>query len=58
MMYVTNSARVHKVADEPAVAPDRGGMTVFQGSTSHEPPRQVNGGVRPLQSDEACHAKG
>src|SRR5262245_25487799 len=26
----------------PAVAPDRGGMTVFQGSTSHQPPRQVN----------------
>jgi hypothetical protein len=27
---------------EPAVAPDRGGITVFQGSTSHQPPRQLN----------------
>jgi hypothetical protein len=28
---------------EPAVAPDRGGMTAFRRSTSHQPPRQVNG---------------
>src|SRR5262249_24473653 len=28
---------------EPAVAPDRAGIPVFQGSTSHRPPRQVNG---------------
>jgi hypothetical protein len=33
---------------ESAVAPARGGITVFQGSTSHQPPRQVNGGVRRL----------
>jgi hypothetical protein len=30
----------------PAVAPDRGGIAVFHGSTSHQPPRQVNGVVR------------
>jgi hypothetical protein len=30
---------------EPAAAPDRGGITVFQGSTSHQPPRQVSIGV-------------
>src|SRR5262249_15960885 len=29
----------------PAVAPDRGGITVSQSSRSHQPPRQVNGGV-------------
>src|ERR1700722_5552782 len=34
------------VSAEPAVAPDRGGITVFQGSASHQPPRQVNGVVR------------
>src|SRR5262249_19252 len=28
------------------VAPDCGGTTVFQGSTSYSPPQQVNGGVR------------
>jgi len=33
-------------AAEPVAAPDRGGITVFQGSTSHQPPRQVNGIVR------------
>jgi len=33
-------------AGEPAVAPDRGGITVIQSSTSHQPPRQVNGVVR------------
>lgn len=27
---------------EPGAAPDRGGITVFQSSTSHQPPRQVN----------------
>gem|GEM_PF-765721 len=27
-------------AREPAVAPDRGGITVFRGSVSHQPPRQ------------------
>ena len=32
---------------EPAVAPGRGGITVFQGSSSHQPPQQVNGVVRP-----------
>ena len=31
---------------EPAGAPDRGGITAFQDSTSHRPPRQVNGIVR------------
>ncbi len=31
-----------EIDGEPAVAPDRGGITVFQGSTSHQPPRQVN----------------
>src|SRR5262245_48553288 len=31
---------------EPAVAPDRGGTTVFHGSKSHRPPRQVNVVVR------------
>jgi hypothetical protein len=31
---------------EPKVAPDCGGMTVFQVSTSRQPPRQVNGNVR------------
>jgi hypothetical protein len=34
---------------EPAVAPDRGGITVFQSSTSHQPPRQVNRVVRQLR---------
>src|SRR5262245_44923522 len=34
---------------EPAVAPDRGGITFFRDSTSHQPPRQVNGVVRPLE---------
>src|SRR5262245_34822930 len=33
-------------AAEQTVAPDRGGISVFQGSTSHQPPRQVNGSVR------------
>jgi hypothetical protein len=28
------------------IQPDRGGMTVFRGSSSHQPPRQVNGVVR------------
>src|SRR5262249_6275595 len=37
-------------AAEPAVAPDRGGITVFQGSASHQPPRQVNGVVRPPEA--------
>jgi hypothetical protein len=27
---------------EPAAAPDSGGITVFQGLTSHQPPRQVS----------------
>jgi hypothetical protein len=27
---------------EAKVAPDRGGITVFQGSMSHQPPQQVN----------------
>jgi hypothetical protein len=47
---------------EPAVAPDRGGITAFQSSTSHQPPRQVNGVVRwrfglvtPVASD-SCNA--
>jgi hypothetical protein len=31
---------------EPVAAPDHGGMTAFQGSTSHQPPRQVSIGVR------------
>jgi hypothetical protein len=31
---------------EPAAAPDHGGMTAFQGSTSHQPPRQVSICVR------------
>jgi hypothetical protein len=31
---------------EQAVAPDRGGMTVFRDATPHQPPRQVNGVVR------------
>lgn len=30
---------------EPAAAPDHGGMTAFQGSTSHQPPQQVSIGV-------------
>ena len=30
-------------AGEPAVAPDRGGIAAFLSSTSHQPPRQVNG---------------
>jgi hypothetical protein len=34
-------------AAEPAVAPDCGGITVFQTLTSHQPPRQVNGVVPP-----------
>src|SRR5262249_7547353 len=34
------------MGSEPAVAPDRGGITVFRSSTSHQPPRQVNGVVR------------
>ncbi len=33
-------------AGEPAVAPDRGGIPVFSFSSSHQPPRQVNGVVR------------
>jgi hypothetical protein len=39
---------VQGVASEPAVPPDRGRITVFQGSTSHQRPRQVNGVVRRL----------
>src|SRR5262245_5369925 len=35
-----------EVHREPAVAPDRGGITAFPSSTSHQPPRQVNGIVR------------
>lgn len=27
---------------EPAVAPDRGGITVFRGSSSHQPPPRVS----------------
>jgi hypothetical protein len=30
---------------EPAVAPDGGGISVFQYSTSHRPPPQVNGSL-------------
>ena len=33
---------------EPAVAPDGGGITVFQSSTSHQPPQQVNCFIRRL----------
>jgi hypothetical protein len=44
----TNKARRKRKGywGEPAVAPDRGGNTVFRGSTFHQPPRQVNAGVR------------
>ena len=35
-----------EINGEPAVAPDRGGMTVLRSSTSHQPPRQVNFFVR------------
>jgi len=40
--------RANKVREVPnkRVAPDRGGITVFHGSMSHQPPRQVNGTVR------------
>jgi hypothetical protein len=31
---------------EPAIAPDRASITAFRASTSHLPPRQVNGIVR------------
>src|SRR5262245_12322698 len=34
-------------SSESLVAPDRGGITVFPSSTSHQPPRQVNGVVMP-----------
>ena len=34
------------VAAEPNAAPDRGGITVFRDSTSHQRPQQVNGVVR------------
>jgi hypothetical protein len=32
---------------EMNVQPDRGGITAFQGSTSYQPPRQVNGVTQP-----------
>src|SRR5437773_11473368 len=35
------------------IQPDRGGMTVFQSSTSHQSPRQVNDVVRRLGSRHA-----
>jgi hypothetical protein len=43
---------------ERAVAPDRGGSAFFQGSTSHQPPWQVNGVVR-CADDKAlrCHVR-
>ena len=37
---------VMKVAAEPSVAPDCGGMSFFLSSTSHQPPQQVNWCVR------------
>jgi hypothetical protein len=47
--------KVH--ASEPAVAPDRGGITAFQGSSSDQPPRQVNGVDSPQQEDPAMETR-
>jgi formylglycine-generating enzyme required for sulfatase activity len=38
---------------EPRVAPDRGGLTVFRGSIFDQPPRQVNGIVRPSKLEDS-----
>src|SRR5687768_3895847 len=58
-VILTVCPHVEGIAGEPAVAPDRGGITVFLGSTSHQPPRQVNGGVRPLcLTDYLPHHRG
>src|SRR5215813_417601 len=42
------SSDIREIQAEPAVAPDRGGIAAFRDSTSHQPPRQVNGVVRRL----------
>jgi hypothetical protein len=44
------------ISAEPEVAPDCGGVTVSQRSKSHQPPQQVNFGVR--RRDERADSDG
>jgi hypothetical protein len=39
---------------EPAAAADGGGMTAFQGSKAHQPPRQVSFIFRPTRWTDSC----